>query len=178
MNRQSATVQMKTRNPVCDSERREKTNVHIMRHGHVDLIIDPGSKMEARTSYMAAYSPPKSPEVRLCGTRRERMVRCIAQELSEKIQHVQKEPVSKTEFCSTTQRDFSVPGFVQKVPELTVNRDYETDQAITFWSENSKWIQGVTAIQNPREPFKKSSMFSTPISQRLDEIDPQYNNLD
>lgn len=38
--------------------------------------------------------------------------------------------------------------------------------------------QGVTAIQNPREPFKKSSMFSTPISQRLDEIDPQYNNLD
>ncbi|TWW66757.1 hypothetical protein D4764_20G0007890 [Takifugu flavidus] len=39
-------------------------------------------------------------------------------------------------------------------------------------------LLGVTAIQNPREPFKKSSMFSTPISQRLDEIDPQYNNLD
>lgn len=45
----------------------QKTNVHIMRHGHIDLIMDPGSKMEARTSYMAAYSPPKSPEVRLCG---------------------------------------------------------------------------------------------------------------
>lgn len=45
----------------------QKTNVHIMRHGHIDLIMDPGSKMEACTSYMAAYSPPKGPEVRLCG---------------------------------------------------------------------------------------------------------------
>lgn len=45
----------------------QKTNVHIMRHGRIDLIMDPGSKMEARTSYMAAYSPPQSPEVRLYG---------------------------------------------------------------------------------------------------------------
>lgn len=41
--------------------------VHIMRCGHNDVIMDPGSKMEARTSYMAAYISPKSPEVRLYG---------------------------------------------------------------------------------------------------------------
>lgn len=41
--------------------------MHIMRYGHNDVIMDPGSKMEAHTSYMAAYISPKSPEVRLYG---------------------------------------------------------------------------------------------------------------
>lgn len=38
-----------------------------MKYGHNDVIMGPGSKMEARTSYMAAYISPKSPEVRLYG---------------------------------------------------------------------------------------------------------------
>lgn len=40
---------------------------------------------------------------------------------SEKIQNKQKDPVPKIEFCSMTQRDFSVQIFVPEATQLTVN---------------------------------------------------------
>ncbi|XP_039856893.1 sperm associated antigen 8 isoform X2 [Simochromis diagramma] len=94
----------------------------------------------------------------------------------EKI-HADLNPLTpKTEYCSTTQKDFCVEGFVPHKPETTRVHDYKTDQAITFWSENCQRIQGVTAARSSKGPFRKSALFSTPITERLDEIDLPPDN--
>ncbi|XP_025764683.1 sperm-associated antigen 8 isoform X1 [Oreochromis niloticus] len=95
---------------------------------------------------------------------------------SEKIRADLNPQTPKTEYCSTTQKDFCVEGFVPFKPETTRIHDYKTDQAITFWSENCQRIQGVTAARSLKGPFRKSALFSTPITERLDEIDLPPDN--
>lgn len=38
--------------------------------------------------------------------------------------------------------------------------------------------QGVTAVKTQKAPFRKSALFSTPISERLDEIEVPPDNWD
>ncbi|XP_041816610.1 sperm associated antigen 8 [Chelmon rostratus] len=154
----------------------EQTRTQIQKHGHRGIVtVDRESKMESVTTFKAAFLPPKSPGVRLRGIRGELLEKHIVQMISEKI-HEQKPSTPKTDFCSTTQKDFCVDGFVPLTPETTQAHDYKTDQAITFWRENCQQIQGVTAIQTLKAPFRKSALFSTPIRERLDEIDLPPDN--
>ncbi|XP_040190528.1 sperm-associated antigen 8-like [Rana temporaria] len=76
------------------------------------------------------------------------------------------------EMESTTQRDFLVDGFVPQTPLPTKSRDYWTDPAVTFWTENLRGVTGVSDVRSRDTPFKKSSAFSTPISQNLDQPVP------
>ncbi|XP_045923059.1 sperm associated antigen 8 isoform X1 [Micropterus dolomieu] len=155
----------------------EESKTQIQRHGHRGILtMDQESKMESVTTLKAAYIPPKGPGVRLRGIRSELLEKHIAQMISEKIDAERSPPTPKTDFCSTTQRDYSVEGFVPLTPEITQAHDYKTDQAITFWSENYQRIQGVTAVQTPTAPFRKSALFSTPISERLDELQLPSDN--
>ncbi|XP_051267660.1 sperm associated antigen 8 [Dicentrarchus labrax] len=155
----------------------EETKTQIQRHGHRGILtMDQESKLENVTTFKAAYVPPKSPGVRLRGVRGELLEKHIAQMISEQIHAERTPPTPKTEFCSTTQTDFCVEGFVPLTPETTQVHDYKTDQAVTFWSENYQQIQGVTAVQTLKAPFRKSALFSTPISERLDEIDLPPDN--
>ncbi|XP_035812883.1 sperm associated antigen 8 isoform X2 [Amphiprion ocellaris] len=148
----------------------EETKIHIQRHGHKGILtMDQESKMETMTTLKAAYAAPKSPGVRLRGIRGELLEKHIAQMISEKLHAERNPPIPKTEYCSTTQTDFCVKGFVSSTPETTQVHDYKTDQAISFWSENYQRVQGVTAAQTSQAPFRKSAKFSTPISERLDE---------
>ncbi|XP_005921784.1 sperm associated antigen 8 isoform X1 [Haplochromis burtoni] len=152
-----------------------KTHKHI--HGHKGILtIDLESKMESVTTLKAAYVAPKTPVGKLQGIRGELLKKHTAQMISEKI-HADLNPLTpKTEYCSTTQKDFCVEGFVPHKPETTRVHDYKTDQAITFWSENCQQIQGVTAARSSKGPFRKSALFSTPITERLDEIDLPPDN--
>ncbi|TNN36684.1 Sperm-associated antigen 8 [Liparis tanakae] len=115
----------------------------------------------------------------------------------EKIHAELNPPSPGTDFCSTTQKDFGVEGFVPFDPETTrlnplvaldnlkrviarLSRleqvhDYKSDQAVTFWSENRQRVQGVTGVQNPKASFRKSARFSTPIGERLEEERPPDN---
>ncbi|XP_044031043.1 sperm associated antigen 8 isoform X2 [Siniperca chuatsi] len=138
--------------------------------------MDQESKMETVTTLKAAYIPPRSQGVRLRGIRGELLEKHIAQMISEKVHAERNPPTPKTDFCSTTQRDFCVEGFVPLTPDKTQVHDYKTDQAVTFWSENCQLIQGVTAIQTLKAPFRKSALFSTPISERLDELELPSDN--
>uniref|UniRef100_A0A3B5B814 Sperm associated antigen 8 n=1 Tax=Stegastes partitus TaxID=144197 RepID=A0A3B5B814_9TELE len=132
-----------------------ETKTHIQRHGHKGILtIDQESTMEAMTTLRAAYAAPKSPGVRMRGT-------CLCLSPAKKLQAERNPPIPKTDYSSTTQSDFCVEGFVPLTPETT--------QAISFWSENYQRIQGVTAAQTSRAPFGKSTKFSTPIGERLDE---------
>ncbi|GAA6213801.1 sperm-associated antigen 8 isoform X1 [Lates japonicus] len=155
----------------------EETKTHNQRHGHKGILtMDLESKMENVTTVKAAYVPPKSPGVRLQGIRSELLEKHIAQMISDKVHAELNPPTPKTDFCSTTQKDFCVEGFVPLTPETTQVHDYKSDEAVTFWSENYQKIQGVTAVQNLNAPFRKSALFSTPICERLDEIEPPPDN--
>ncbi|XP_003440134.1 sperm-associated antigen 8 isoform X4 [Oreochromis niloticus] len=138
--------------------------------------VEERAKMESVTTLKAAYVVPKSPVVRLQGIRGELLKKHTAQMISEKIRADLNPQTPKTEYCSTTQKDFCVEGFVPFKPETTRIHDYKTDQAITFWSENCQRIQGVTAARSLKGPFRKSALFSTPITERLDEIDLPPDN--
>ncbi|XP_040013782.1 sperm associated antigen 8 isoform X2 [Xiphias gladius] len=155
----------------------EETKTQIQRHGHRGILtMDHESKMETVTTLKAAYVPPKSPGVRLQGIRGELFEKHITQMIRGKVHAELNPPPPKTDLCSTTQRDFCVEGFVPLTPETTQVHDYKTDQAVTFWSENYQRIQGVTAVQTLKAPFRKSALFSTPIGERLDEIEPPPDN--
>ncbi|CAK6965129.1 sperm associated antigen 8 isoform X2 [Scomber scombrus] len=155
------------------------TKAHIQKHGHRGILtVDQESKMETVSTLKAAYIPPKSPGVRLRGVRSEFLEKQIAQMIREKIHEELNPPTPKTDFCSTTKRDFTVEGFVSLTPETTQLHDYKTEQAITFWSENYQRIQGVTTVGTPNAPFRKSATFSTPISERMDEIELPLDDSD
>ncbi|XP_049909182.1 sperm associated antigen 8 [Epinephelus moara] len=155
----------------------QETMMEIQKHGHRGILtVDQESKMEAVTTLRATYTPPKSPGVRLRGIRGELLEKHIAQMIREKIQADMNPPTPKTDFCSTTQKDFCVDGFVSVTPKSTQAHDYKNDQAVTFWSENCQRVQGVTTIKTLKAPFKKSALFSTPISERLDEIELLSND--
>ncbi|XP_026153791.1 sperm-associated antigen 8 [Mastacembelus armatus] len=148
----------------------EETNSQIRTHGHREILtMDQQSEMETFTTMKAAYIPPRHPGVRLRGIRGELLEKHIAQMISEKINAELSPPTLKTDFSSTTQKDFCVEGFVPLSHKTTQVHDYKTDQAITFWSENYQRIQGVTPIQTSKAPFRKSARFSTPVSEQLDE---------
>ncbi|XP_041826138.1 sperm associated antigen 8 isoform X2 [Melanotaenia boesemani] len=132
--------------------------------------------METLTMTRAAHVAPKSPGVRLCGIRRERLEKQIYQMISERVHAERNQPTPKPDYVTTTQRDFCVQGFIPHRPETTETHDYKNDQAITFWSENYQRVQGVTAVRNVKTPFRKSAQFSTPISERLDEIELPPDN--
>ncbi|XP_038590520.1 sperm associated antigen 8 isoform X2 [Micropterus salmoides] len=98
----------------------EESKTQIQRHGHRGILtMDQESKMETVTTLKAAYIPPKGPGVRLRGIRSELLEKHIAQMISEKIDAERSPPTPKTDFCSTTQRDYCVEGFVPLTPEIT-----------------------------------------------------------
>ncbi|KAM3599190.1 uncharacterized protein V6R79_001487 [Siganus canaliculatus] len=155
----------------------EEARAQIQRHGHRGIItIDQESKMETVTTVKSTYVPFKSPGVTLEGNREELMKKKIAQMISKKIEEERKIPTPETDYCSTTRRDFCVEGFMPCTPETSQLHDYKTDQTITFWSENRQRIQGVSAVRSSEAPFRKSAQFSTPITERLDQIDAQPDN--
>ncbi|XP_041667648.1 sperm associated antigen 8 [Cheilinus undulatus] len=151
----------------------EETRIQIQRQGHKGILtLAQDSTMETVTTHRAVFIPPKDPGVRKRGIRSELLEKHIALMISEKFRAEKNLPQPKTDFSSTTQRDFCADGFVPPTPEPTEDYDYKSDEAITFWSENRHQIQGVTAVNNLQAPFRKSAKFSTPISERLDEPEP------
>ncbi|KAM8828876.1 sperm-associated antigen 8 isoform 2-T2 [Spinachia spinachia] len=150
----------------------EKTRLQILKQGHGGLLtMAQESKMETVTTLRASYVPPKGLGVRLRGIRGELLEKHIAEKIRGEVQAELNTQSPEMDYCSTTQKDFCVEGFVPLTPETTQVHDYKTDEAVTFWSENYQRVQGVTAVQNPKAPFRKSALFSTPINERLDEID-------
>uniref|UniRef100_A0A3P9IEZ6 Sperm associated antigen 8 n=1 Tax=Oryzias latipes TaxID=8090 RepID=A0A3P9IEZ6_ORYLA len=136
------------------------------------FAVDPEAKMETTTTSKANYVAPEGPGGRLRGTRRELLEKQIVQMIREEMQAEMNTPTPETQFCSTTHRDFCIPGYEPSRPKAAQIHDYKTEQAITFWSENYQQVQGVTPVQNQKAPFRRSALFSTPLSEQLDEIEP------
>ncbi|KAE8637026.1 hypothetical protein XENTR_v10003275 [Xenopus tropicalis] len=73
---------------------------------------------------------------------------------------------------STTKRDYQVEGFIPRKPQPSRTHDYRTEQPVTFWAENVRSITGVSDTRTKDTPFRKSSRFSAPISEYLDQPVP------
>ncbi|XP_071987843.1 sperm-associated antigen 8 isoform X2 [Engystomops pustulosus] len=74
---------------------------------------------------------------------------------------------------STTKRDYEAAGFIPRIPENRNTGDYHSEQAVTFWTDNVHHITGVSDIRTRDSPFKRSSAFSTPMSDYLDQSLPR-----
>uniref|UniRef100_A0A1B8XXL4 Sperm-associated antigen 8 n=1 Tax=Xenopus tropicalis TaxID=8364 RepID=A0A1B8XXL4_XENTR len=57
-------------------------------------------------------------------------------------------------------------------PSQSRTHDYRTEQPVTFWAENVRSITGVSDTRTKDTPFRKSSRFSAPISEYLDQPVP------
>ncbi|XP_076016128.1 sperm-associated antigen 8 [Genypterus blacodes] len=162
-----------------EAEEEEESSAQKHRYGRRDLLsADLDSGMESVTTHRAAFSAPKGAGVRQRGRRAELLQTHLARLIRQQEQARSEAPPPLTDFCSTTQRDFSVQGFVPVTPQVTQVHDYTSDPAVTFWSENYRQIQGVSATQTPNTPFRKSTAFSKPIGERLDDPELRHHNGD
>ncbi|XP_075711269.1 sperm-associated antigen 8 [Rhinoderma darwinii] len=93
----------------------------------------------------------------------------VSQDLLEELMSPT-EDIKVTE--STTTRDFQVEGFIPQIPAPSKKHDYHSEAAVTFWTENVHNITGVSDVRTSHSPFKRSSAFTTPIFQYLDQHVP------
>ncbi|PWA13838.1 sperm associated antigen 8 isoform X2 [Gambusia affinis] len=138
-------------------------------NGHEGLItINRGCKMETLSLFGASYIPLPRPEGKVKGVRKELLEKHLSQLIREKILADMKPEEVQPDYSTTQQRHFCAPGFIPSRPKPSTDHDYRNEEAITFWSDNYQKIQRVSPIKNPNAPFKKSSLFSTRIPDRLD----------
>ncbi|KAI4874168.1 hypothetical protein NFI96_026682, partial [Prochilodus magdalenae] len=142
---------------------------HINRNGHRGILtVDTASKIHGESTVKAAFTAPTGPGVRQKGLRAELLEKFLVKTISEQIQAELSPDLPAPELCSVTGADYTVEGFKSVPPALSMERDYKTDQAVTFWSENYQKVQGVSAVRTSEAPFRKNTAFSTPVSERLD----------
>ncbi|XP_063312746.1 sperm-associated antigen 8 [Pelobates fuscus] len=144
---------------------------HVFRHGHRGII---STLLEAHiadsTTNKDSYRAPSTHHMRLMGPREEMLQKYLFQKFSQGVLeaiNVPSEDLNIKE--STTKRDYKVDGFTSRPPASNKSHDYRTEQAVTFWTEKLHRIPGVSDIKMRDTPFKKTSMFSTPITQYLDQ---------
>ncbi|XP_062410692.1 sperm associated antigen 8 [Sardina pilchardus] len=142
----------------------------IQKTGHRGILtLDMTAKMQGLSTVKSSYTPPKGPGVRVKGLRGELLEKHLFEKISAEVQAEFNPDPPATEFCSTTQTDYTVEGFRCVSPTiLSQEYDHRTDQAITLWSENYHHLQGVTAVTTKDAPFRKNASFSKPISEQLD----------
>ncbi|XP_026883153.2 sperm-associated antigen 8 isoform X1 [Electrophorus electricus] len=147
------------------------TRLDIHKNGHRGILtVDITSKVVSTVK--AAYITPKGSGVRKRGLRTELLEKDLIKRISEQVHTELNAEPSAHELCSITRADYTAHGFKPACPAVTMDHDYKTDQAITFWSENYQKIQGMTPVRTRDTPFKKNASFSTPINESLDDLTP------
>ncbi|XP_071987842.1 sperm-associated antigen 8 isoform X1 [Engystomops pustulosus] len=108
------------------------------------------------------------------GVREEKLRKSLYHKFSQEILAELMSPAEETLVAeSTTKRDYEAAGFIPRIPENRNTGDYHSEQAVTFWTDNVHHITGVSDIRTRDSPFKRSSAFSTPMSDYLDQSLPR-----
>ncbi|KAI2664222.1 Sperm-associated antigen 8 [Labeo rohita] len=143
----------------------------VYKYGHTGILtMDVAATIEGISTFKAAYNSPKSLGVRQKGRRAEILENDLIKRISDQIHAEMNAEPPAPELCSVTKADYKAGGFKSVGAPLTMDHDYTTEQAITFWSDNYQKIQGVTAVKTKDHPFKRNATFSTPISEQLDQL--------
>ncbi|XP_067296088.1 sperm associated antigen 8 isoform X2 [Pseudorasbora parva] len=147
-----------------------RSRVH--KYGHTGILtMDVAAEVQGISTFQAAFNAPKILGVRQKGRRTELLENELIKRISDQIHAELNADPPDTEMCSMTKADYKVEGFKSVHTPLTMDHDYTTEQAITFWSDNYKKIQGVTAVKIKDSPFKRNATFSTPIGEQIDHLD-------
>ncbi|TSL28200.1 Sperm-associated antigen 8 [Bagarius yarrelli] len=114
----------------------------IQKHGHRDILtVDVSSKLNGVSTLKSAFTSPYGTRVRQKGLRSELLQKHLMKSISEQVNaELTPQPVVP-ELYSVTRTDYSVEGFQCVQPTPSTDRDYRTDEAITFWRENVDKVQ-------------------------------------
>ncbi|XP_007895383.2 sperm associated antigen 8 [Callorhinchus milii] len=143
----------------------------LFNHGHKGLLtVDLESKMSDVTTYRNDFRPCCGHILHTKGIKERTIEKCVSQNISKDVfKEFNSGPAMEPmEQSSVTGRDFRIKGFTSTPPQPTKKHNYKTEQPITFWSDHAKKIQGVTEIKIDNSPFKKHSLFTTPIEELMD----------
>ncbi|XP_071844623.1 sperm-associated antigen 8-like [Apostichopus japonicus] len=141
--------------------------------GHPGILsTEPSADPEKTSTFRHSYSEPGKLRVRTVGSKRELLEKMLYAKVSQEVLAESDPPPPEPDYCSVTQNDFNVEGFVHELPPPKHEHNVETEQPITFWSAHKDKIHGVTQQKTYNHPFKKSSKFSTPIEEQWDEPKP------
>ncbi|XP_053556932.1 sperm-associated antigen 8 [Bombina bombina] len=141
------------------------------KYGHRGILsTELLAQMAENTTHKDSYGAPSKDSERLTGKREEMLHRFLYQKFSTELLEERGSQPNKLNLTeSTTHRDYSVEGFIPRIPQPSKSHDYRTEPAVTFWTENIHKMTGISDIQTADTQFKKTSAFSTPISQYLDQ---------
>ncbi|TRY88009.1 hypothetical protein DNTS_013004 [Danionella cerebrum] len=150
----------------------------VNKHGHAGILsVETPAKVQGTSTFCASYTVPLSPRVRLKGRRTELLENDLVKEIRAQILSELNPDPDITDLCSVTKADYKLEGFESQRTPLTLDCDYVSEQAITFWSDNYQKVQGVTAVKSMNSPFKRNATFSTPIADQLDPLDEPMQSL-
>ncbi|GJQ88316.1 SPAG8 [Trypoxylus dichotomus] len=133
----------------------------------------------------AEYGMPLKEEQRTkIGKRRALLEQTLYDEINEKIVQENQVPPPIEEYCSTYDLTFQIPGFKPKMktygdqPELYEKYPLYSSSPMSYWryqydNRNGRRseLHSLTAIGDVKQPFKRSSAFSKPLAEVLDETD-------
>ncbi|XP_044756881.1 uncharacterized protein LOC123315297 [Coccinella septempunctata] len=129
----------------------------------------------------ASYSPPEEDVHQYVGKRRALFIKeCYEKSYEEAIQD-RKKPPPVEEYCTEYDGNYHSPGF-EPVPEDVLHSQHEElyqkyplygSSAMSFWQHKFERRRDetqpakFTRVTDPKNPFKRNSTFSTPISEAL-----------
>ncbi|KAM3910367.1 sperm-associated antigen 8, partial [Leptodactylus fuscus] len=145
------------------------------RHGHSGILSTRllADMAECTTQQDSYRRPTVAHSGRVTGLREENLRRFLYDKFSQELLEEQMSTTEEMKVTeSTTKRDYRVEGFIPQSPAPSKKHDYHSEQAVTFWAENTLAITGVSDIRTRDSPFKRSSAFTTPVSHYLDQPVP------
>jgi len=157
-----------------DSSNKTIKELHV--GGHSGVLTQTGDSFNGITTCTDSYRKPQTTTVRKVGKRRELLEKELYEKISSEMHEKMNQPPPPIDFMSTTKQDYKreyQPIEKQTTREHNVN----TDEPMTFWSQNIQNIDGVTEVKSEKSPFKKNTAFSTPIHEYKDASKPgeQWN---
>ncbi|XP_078266047.1 sperm-associated antigen 8 [Rhinoraja longicauda] len=147
------------------------TNAVAFKNGHKGLLsIDHWAKMSDISTYREYYTPPRGPEERERGIKKELIEKYLRHKICKKVydEHEALYEIKPMESLSVTGQDFKMEGFKSVPPPPVMRHDYKTDQPITIWSDNVKQVPSFTEMKTGDTPFRKNTSFTKPIMEALD----------
>ncbi|XP_039270986.2 sperm-associated antigen 8-like [Styela clava] len=149
------------------------SSAQLHRHGHKGLLtLETDARAEKLTTVRESYQEPKFPQVLLKGKKAKLIEQMLYDEIGQQTHEDFNPPPPKTEYITIKQQDFDKSDFESTLPPPTKEHNVNTEQCVTFWSEHTNKITGVSQVKTRDTPFKKNTAFSKPIAEYLDEAKP------
>ncbi|KAK0044923.1 sperm-associated antigen 8 [Biomphalaria pfeifferi] len=163
------------RDPPLDREYNLKERAIFLRSGHKGILtVDDKARAENLTTVRATYTLPQVDKTRHVGLRKELMEQAFTKLACEEIlqeKNKQEDTDRGEPMCSIFMQDYT-RDFPKTVLEDTKDHDYVNEQPITFWSEHTDKMHGITQTKTRDTAFRKNDAFSKPISEYWNQAKP------